>query len=80
MNAIIEISEELERKVKEATKALEEEVDNYHEHSEHQRLQIDEVVCEGEEIDSSKGDEDIDARPKYIIEEFDADLEEKFTR
>lgn len=71
------ISEELERQEKEATKALEEEADNYHEHPKHQNLQIDKVVHEEEETKSSKSDKEEDGSTRYIIQTFDADLEEE---
>lgn len=70
------ISEEWERQEKETTKPLEEKVDEYHEHPEHQHLQIDEVVCEGEETGSSEGGDEGDASTK-IVQTFDDDLEEE---
>lgn len=57
MKATMKICKELEQWEREATKELEEEADKYHEHPEHEHLQIDKVVHEGEETISSKGDE-----------------------
>lgn len=49
MKATIEISKELKREEREATKDMEEEVDDYHEHPKYRHLKIDKVVSEGEE-------------------------------
>lgn len=56
---------------------MEEEANDYHEHLEHQHLQIDKVVHEGEETKSFEGDDSDDDGTKYIVETFDADLEEE---
>lgn len=54
METTMQISEELERQERDIAKEMEEEPDDYHEHPKHQELVIDEVVHEGEEIQSSK--------------------------
>lgn len=80
MKSTLKISEELERKGKETIRVLEEEADDYHEHTKHQRLQIDKVIHEGNEIESSKDEEEEDVGTKYIMETFDANLEEDLAR
>lgn len=74
----MQISEELERQEMEATKSLEQEVNEHHEHLEYQHLQIDKVVHESKETRSSEsGDEEEDADSKLIVQNFDPYFEEE---
>lgn len=79
MKATMQILEELERQEREATEDMEEEVNDYHEHLEYQYLTIDEVVQEGEETKSSEEDNE-DPGAKYIVENFDMELEEELSQ
>lgn len=79
MKATMEISEEWERQEKETTKALEDEANDCHEHLENQHLQIDEVVCEEEEIGSSRGGDEGDASTE-IVQTFDEDFEDELVQ
>lgn len=84
MEATMQISKEMVRQQREATKGVDEEFkdpfrDDYHEHSKHQNVTIDEVEYEEEGSQSSKEDvEDLGA--KYIVESSDQELEEELSK
>lgn len=79
MKATMEIFEEWERKDREATKGIKEEADDYHEHPKYHHLTIEKVVHEGEETGSFEDDEE-DVGAKYIVENFDIELEEELAQ
>lgn len=65
----------------EATKTLEEEADEYHEHLDYQHLQIKKLVREEEEIGSSESKyEEEDVSGKLIVQAFGPNLEEEQAR